>query len=46
MITIAMILMGVCAAVSVLLCALAPLGWQHEDGFRQGKPDDEKDNPP
>ena len=46
MITLAMILMGVCAAVSVLLCALAPLGWQDEDGFHYGKPDDEKDNPP
>ena len=46
MITIAMILMGVCGIATWLLCALAPLGWQDEDGFHYGKPDDTGDNPP
>ena len=46
MITLAMIPMGVCGIATWLLCALAPLGWQDEDGFHYGKPDDEKDNPP
>lgn len=43
------ILVGVtaaCAVATVLLCAFAPVGWQDEDGFHYGVPDDEKDSPP